>query len=216
MGRENSRRFRRVALSKPAEIVINAIDIVPGIIINASAGDAAIACETKVDLGDKVIVYVPDLDILPSRVTRLTQDGFAVRLTLNKTRREKLAEQLFLHLNTSFANSEERRATPRHFQGDARTVCSLPDGQCLFVKVIDMSVNGAAVDSFRRPAVGARIRLSQRQGIVTRHTPRGFAIAFDPIRTAVQPVPDDTSQATTTDTSPAEPARGNPERKQAG
>ncbi|MEM1192428.1 MAG: PilZ domain-containing protein [Pseudomonadota bacterium] len=182
MGKRDQRRYQRIALNMPAEVVINSIDIVPATLVNVSPGGLAVICETPVQTGDTVIVYARGLDILPGRVVRHLPDGFAASLILSRSHRKKLIEQLFLQTNTDYREKvSERRATPRHGQGDQRNVCRLTDGTGLYVKIIDMSVNGAAVDCLRKPAIGSAIRLAQRQGIVVRHTPRGFAIVFDDI-----------------------------------
>lgn len=182
MGKRYQRRHQRVALNIPAEVVVNSIDIVKGVLINVSPGGLALVCDAPVTVGDSIIVYARDLDILPGRVARLLPDGFAASLILTKSHRIKLIEQLFLHTNPAYRDSvNERRATPRHGHHDQHNVCRLPDGSGLFVKIIDMSVNGAAVDSRRKPSIGTPIRIAQRSGIVVRHTPRGFAIGFEDI-----------------------------------
>ncbi|MEL6113335.1 MAG: PilZ domain-containing protein [Pseudomonadota bacterium] len=182
MGKREQRRYQRIALNMPAEVVINSIDIVPATLVNVSPGGLALICDAPVQTGDTVIVYAQGLDILPGRVVRHLPDGFAASLILSRSHRKKLIEQLFMQTNEDYRDRvNERRATPRHGQGDQRNVCRLADGTGLYVKIIDMSVNGAAVDCLRKPAIGSAIRLAQRQGIVVRHTPRGFAIVFDDI-----------------------------------
>lgn len=182
MGKRYQRRYQRVALNVAADVVVNSIDIFDGRLINVSPGGLALVCKAPVTIGDSVVVYAQNLDILPGRIVRLLPDGFAAELILTKSRRLKLIEQLFMHSNPAYRDSvSERRATPRHGYRDQRTVCRLPDGSGLFVKIIDMSVNGAAVDSQRKPALGTPIRIAQRNGVVVRHTPRGFAIGFDDI-----------------------------------
>lgn len=181
-GNNNKRRYRRVALDRPAEIIVNTIDVYVGRIVNISPGDVALQCTAEVRTGDTAIVYVRDLDILPGRIIRHLPDGFAMSLMLSKSRRAQLTEKLFVHTNTSYQSKiDERRAAPRHKKGDERSLCMLPDGSSIYVKIIDMSVNGAAIDSTRKPDIGTSVRLTQRNGVVIRHTPRGFAISFDGI-----------------------------------
>ncbi len=179
-GEKNKRRFRRIALNRPAEIVINAIDVYQGHIVNISPGDVALKCKSTVLIGDTAVIYVRDIDILPGRIIRHLPDGFVLSLMLSKTHQEKLTEKLFTQTNSGYQDTiDERRATPRHKKRDERSICRLADGSALFVKVIDISVTGAAVDAARKPEVGTTIRLAQRNGVVIRHTPRGFAISFD-------------------------------------
>ena len=51
---------------------------------------------------------------------------------------------------------------------------------CLFVKILDRSVDGVSVDSPRRPAVGSDICIGRTRAVVMRHTMRGFVAVFEP------------------------------------
>lgn len=182
VGKDHQRRYQRVALNLPAEIIINSIDIFDGTLIDVSPGDVAVQCAARVSIGDNLVVYAKGLDILPGRVVRLMPNGFAAVLILSKPHRQKLTERLFIQSNSDYQNTvSDRRSSPRHIAKDQRNVCRLPDGTTMFVKLIDISVNGAAVDATRKPDIGTAIQLGQRRGVVTRHTLRGFAIAFDRI-----------------------------------
>lgn len=191
----NKRRYRRIALDRPAEIVVNSIDVYAGRLQNLSPGDAAVQCDAPVSIGDMATIYARDVDILPGRVVRHLPDGFALALMLSKSHRQKLIEKLFAQTNSDYLDAiDERRASPRHQKPDQPSLCRLHDGSTIFVKIIDVSVNGAAVDAKRKPAVGSAIRLAQRNGIVTRHTPRGFAISFDTVSFCAKGTTPDTGQ----------------------
>lgn len=175
-----ARRYRRVDVDTPAEIVINTVNNFTGRLINISPGDAGIYCKTHVNLGDLAIIYAKNVDILPGRIVRTFPDGFAMSLTISEKHRRQLIETLFARRNQQYSAAiRERRATPRHQQADESTLCTLAGGPTIFVKIADMSVNGAAVESQKKPAIGTALRLGQRSGIVMRHTPKGFAISFD-------------------------------------
>src|SRR5262249_34331900 len=58
------------------------------------------------------------------------------------------------------------------------TRLTLPDGNNLTCRLIDMSLSGAAVATDQRPAIGLLVTLGKVQGRVVRHLEQGFAVEF--------------------------------------
>ncbi|MEM9496039.1 MAG: PilZ domain-containing protein [Pseudomonadota bacterium] len=180
MANQNARRFQRVRIDLPATITINATDTYDGKLLNMSPGNLAVQVGAHAVEGDAAVVAIKNLDIIEGTVARTFPDGFAVSFLLSKKRRAALTEKLMLYANRDFsAGLNDRRATLRHDKGSVRTVCRLEDGTSLFVKIIDKSVDGVAVDAPRRPPIGSGIHIGRSQGVVIRHTPRGFVVVYD-------------------------------------
>ncbi len=180
MAKKDARRYRRVILNLPARIVINAVDEYEGRLLNMSPGDMALMSDAKAVVGDAAVVHIKELDIIEATVARIFPDGLAVSFILSKRRRALLTEQLVLRTNRTYADGlDDRRNTPRHRNSDSRMVCRLPDGTSLFVKIIDLSVDGVSVDAPRRPPVGSSILVGRQRGVIVRHTPRGFVVVYD-------------------------------------
>ncbi|MEO1241289.1 MAG: PilZ domain-containing protein [Pseudomonadota bacterium] len=180
MSKRDARRYRRISLNLPAQIVVNTVDHYEGELLNISPGDMAIIADTKAVPGDAVVVRIKGLDVIEGTVARTLPDGFAVSFLLSKKRRTLLTEKLMLLSNQAFsAGLEDRRATPRHRNSNSRTVCRLEDGTALYVKILDVSVDGVAVDAPRRPAVGSAIHIGRQRGVIVRHTPRGFVVFYE-------------------------------------
>lgn len=178
--KSDMRRFRRIALDLPAHVIVNGIDEYEGRLVNISPGNLAVSVDAKVVVGDAAVVFVDGLDFFEGTVVRLTPDGFALSFMLSRRRRATLTELLVLRANTPVSDGlQDRRTAPRHFIGEQRAVCRLPDGSSLFVKVLDRSVNGVSVDANRKPEIGSVIHIGRARAIVVRHTPRGFAAIYE-------------------------------------
>ncbi len=190
MSKRDERRYRRISLNLPAQIVVNTVDHYEGELLNISPGDMAIIADTKVVPGDAVVVRIKGLDVIEGTVARIFPDGFAVSFLLSKKRRTLLTEKLMLLSNQAFSTGlEDRRATPRHRNSNSRTVCRLEDGTALYVKILDVSVDGVAVDAPRRPAVGSAIHIGRQRGVIVRHTPRGFVVFYEAMQEeSAQPI----------------------------
>ncbi|MCA8889218.1 MAG: PilZ domain-containing protein [Parvularculaceae bacterium] len=174
------RRYRRVPLDLPARVIVNGIDEYDGRLVNISPGDLAVRVNANVVVGDAAVLYISGLDVIEGRIARVTPDGFALSFLLSRRRRALLTEQLMLQVNPAFAEGlSDRRTAPRHPSHDHRMVCRLPSGGSLFVRVIDMSVDGVSVESPRKPAVGTQIHVGRMRAIVMRHTPRGFVAVYE-------------------------------------
>jgi len=140
------RRYRRIPLALPVKAVVNGIDEHQGQLVNISPGDLAIQSDADVVVGDAAVLYIDSLDVIEGRIIRKLPDGFALSFLLSRRRRTLLTEQLILKSNPDLVDGmKDRRQSPRHTVGDQRMVCRLPNGSSLFVRVIDMSVNGIAV-----------------------------------------------------------------------
>ncbi len=180
MAKPDARRFKRVSLNMPAHIVINAVDEFEGRLLNISPGGMALIADTNAAPGDAVIIRVKDLDVIEGTVARTFPDGFAVSFMLSKRRRSQLTEKLILLANQPFAEGlGDRRTTLRHRRSDVRTSSRLADGTSLYVRIIDMSVDGVSVEAPRRPPIGSEIHIGQQCGVVVRHTPRGFVVVYE-------------------------------------
>ncbi len=185
MRKNDQRRYRRVSLSLPARIVINAVDEYEAQLINMSPGDMALIVDAKrAVVGDAAVIHIEGLDVIEGTIARTFPDGIAISFLLSRKRRGLVTEKLMMLANPDHADGlGDRRSAPRHREMNKRTVCRLDDGTALFVKIIDKSVNGVSVDAPRRPDIGAAITVGQRSGVVTRHTARGFVVVYDSHKT---------------------------------
>lgn len=180
MNKAEQRRFKRIALDLPARIIVNGIDEYDGRLVNISPGDLAVTVNAPVMKGDAAVIYVSGLDVIEGRIARTFPDGFALSFLLSRRRRTLLTEQLMLRANgTLAAGLADRRSAPRHPGAEQRLVCRLPDGGSLFVRTLDMSVDGISVESPRKPAVGSAIHVGRQKAIVIRHTARGFVALYE-------------------------------------
>lgn len=179
MDDRNQRHFRRISLHLPARLTVNAMEEYDGKLINISPGGLAVQCAASVVIGDAVSAAITDLDVIDGTVARLLPDGFALSYRLSKKRRTALTEQIMIRTNPAYADGlQDRRRSLRHRVAKTRTSCRLPDGASMIVTILDRSVDGVAVEASRRPPVGVEITIGQKQGVVLRHTPRGFVIVF--------------------------------------
>ncbi len=180
MAKNDARRYRRVALRLPVRIMINAGEEFDGTLINISPGGLAVKADAAPLPGDAASIRIKDLDVIDGTVARRIPDGFAMSYLLSKRRKALLTEKLMVAANAAHAEGlEDRRKSLRHPGSNAPTICRLGDGASLIVKIIDTSVDGVAVESSRRPAIGAEIYVCRRHGVVVRHTPRGFVVIYD-------------------------------------
>ena len=180
MIKSEQRRYRRIPLDLPARIVVNGIDEFDGRLVNISPGDLSVTVDARAVKGDAAVIYVSGLDVIEGRIVRTFPDGFALSFLLSRRRRALLTEQLMLRANPNFvAGLTDRRSAPRHPTAEQRMVCRLPDGGSLFVRVLDHSVDGASVESPRKPAVGSSIHIGRQRAIILRHTPRGFVAVYE-------------------------------------
>lgn len=180
VNKAEQRRFKRIALDMPARIIVNGIDEYDGRLVNISPGDLAVTVDARIAKGDAAVIYVSGLDVIEGRIARTFPDGFALSFLLSRRRRTLLTEQLMLRANgTIAAGLADRRSAPRHPGAEQRLVCRLPGGGSLFVRTIDMSVDGISVESPRKPAVGSAIHVGRQKAIVMRHTARGFVAVYE-------------------------------------
>ncbi len=178
--KSEQRRYRRIALDLPARVIVNGIDEYTGRLVNISPGDLAVKLDASVVIGDAAIVYISGLDMFEGRIARVLPDGFALSFRLSRARRALLTENLMLKMNPNFSNGlSDRRTAPRHRQNGERLICRLPDGGSLFVRALDQSVDGIAVESQRRPVVGSEIHIGRLRAVIVRHTPRGFVAVYE-------------------------------------
>ena len=175
-----ARRYRRVIIDTPVRLIVNGIDEYMGELVNISPGDLAMKTDAKVVVGDAAVAYIKDIDVIEGCVARIFPDGLALSFRLSQTRRAMLTERLMIRANQGLADDlADRRSGPRHRAGGQNVTCRLNDGGSLFVKIIDRSVDGVAVESQRKPPVGSSIHIGRLTAVVLRHTPRGFVAVYD-------------------------------------
>ena len=183
MSKKDARRYKRISLSLPARIVINAVDEYEGKLLNISPGDMALICDSEPTVGDAAVIHIKGLDVIEGTVARVFPDGFAISYLLSKKRRSLLTEKLMLLANAAYSEGlEDRRDAPRHFGPNTRMVCRLADGTSLFVTIIDNSVDGVSVEAPRRPPIGSTIFVGRERGVIVRHTSRGFVVVYEAMR----------------------------------
>ncbi|KPH75536.1 MULTISPECIES: PilZ domain-containing protein [Bosea] len=146
--------------------------------IDISPGGLHVAAPARANPGDRVIVYLEHLGRIEGTCVRTTMEGFAMTITATSRKREKFTAQL-----TWLANREElglpedrrhERITPRN----PRAVVTMDDGTEHVVRIIDISLSGAAFTTDLDLPMNTPIRIGSTAAKIVRRFDGGFAAEF--------------------------------------
>jgi hypothetical protein len=146
--------------------------------LDMSIGGVSLFAPVRGALGERVIVYLDQLGRIEGLIARHTKNGFALSMSLPLMKREKLAEQLTWLVNRDALGMVEDRRHDRVTPRATRTVLRLADGQTHSVKIIDISLSGAALAAEVQPDLGSPVVIGQTTGKVVRHFMGGIAVEF--------------------------------------
>lgn len=148
-----------------------------------SLSGIALICETPINLGSHLIIYLDDFGRFEGDVVRTFDGGFAIETALSGARRDRVADRL-----AAYAKGDKgvgARAFQRYAPAEAgveeSSVLTLADGQTAPCRIVDMSLGGANVGTELRSPIGTHVSIGRMKGRVVRHTEEGIAIAFTEI-----------------------------------
>lgn len=181
--REDRRRHRRVAVDLKGRL------FVPGeeresacTITDMSPGGAQIACEAIPEPQTTVVVYIDGFGRFEGVVARppkgeWSEGKFGVRFNCSALKRERVAEQLTLYLNSgTIDDSVLRRHDRTPTKGMARFTRA--NGEVVNCEVLDLSLSGVSLATEARPQLGELVLIGQMAGKVARIHEKGIAIEF--------------------------------------
>jgi len=171
-------RFQRVQLSLLGRCMFADQRECPCQLLEISPGDAAFVSPFAAETGARVVAYVDDIGRIEGVILEQIEHGFVMSISASLRKRDKLADTLTWLANRHVLSLDEDRRylrrTPK--RSDAHVV--LPDGTGHLVRVIDMSLSGAALSTEIRPPLGSPIRLGRLGARVVRHFDDGIGIEF--------------------------------------
>lgn len=175
---QERRRFQRVRVNLLGRYMLPDRREFPCQVVNMSPGGMALIAPMVGNVGERVIAYVDHLGRLEGAITRHFHNGFAMTVSATPRKRDKLAAQLTWLANRSILNLPEDRRHGRIIPRNPMGALTLPNGPTIRVRLIDISLSGAAVASDQRPEVGTPVTLGRIPGRVVRHLEEGFAVEF--------------------------------------
>lgn len=183
------RRFQRVGLPLDGRFLGADDNEHACRVIDLSPGGARLESDYRPNSGALTVVHVEQFGHLEAEVVRPTGDGFSVRWLAGPRRRERLAELLVWRYNAPRLGLSDDRVSVRDKRRGAATIV-FGDGTQVRAGVVDVSATGISFRADYKPRIGAPARLGRLSGEVSRLTPEGFAVRFDPPAKDETPEPD--------------------------
>jgi hypothetical protein len=173
------RRHQRVEISLLGRYMLEDKREFPCVTTDMSPGGLACIASARGTVGERVVVYLDQIGRVEGKIVRYTDRGFALALTLPYAKREKIANQLTWLINRDILGLPEDRRFERIVPLRLHAILRLNGEAEHVVKLIDVSMAGAAINTPLKPAIGTKVMLGQTSGEVIRLFDGGFAVAFD-------------------------------------
>jgi hypothetical protein len=169
---------RRVRVNLLGRYMLETRQEFPCQAIDMSPGGLLVKAPAIGHLGERVIVYLEQLGRIEGKITRVMPGGFAISISTTMRKRDKLASQLTWLANRSVLGLPEDRRHTRIVPRNPLTVVTLPDGGALNVRLIDVSMSGAAFSGEVALEKGMPITIGSTPARVVRVTENGIAAEF--------------------------------------
>ena len=129
--------------------------------------------------GERVIAYIQDLGRLEGFIVRRAIGWFALDIRAPENKLARLDERIAWVTDRALHGFADRRGSERVEVDDEITTLRLSDGREYNAQLIDVSVEGAALITDARPAVGETIILGDQAAYVARLFEGGVAVTFE-------------------------------------
>lgn len=172
------RKHKRVDVDLLGRFMLENHKEYPCRIGNMSPGGVAVITPVEPRDGERVILYAEQVGRLEGVVKRRFPGGYAMTFQVTERKRDRLAAQLTWLANRHELSLPEDRRHERLQPRNPMIDLVLEDGRRYAVRIIDLSLSGAAITCSVRPANGSRITLGTMQGRVVRQLEDGVAIEF--------------------------------------
>ena len=146
--------------------------------IDISPGGALLAAPVRGAIGERVIAYLEHLGRLEGEITRHHPQGFAFSISAAIRKRDKIASQLTWLANRQALGLPEDRRHERIVPHVLAATMRLESGREIAVRLIDVSMSGAAIATEHKPPLGVSVTVGTTNAVVIRHFKDGVAIEF--------------------------------------
>jgi hypothetical protein len=147
-------------------------------LIEISPGEACFVSPFSGELDERVIAYIDNIGRLEGTIIERSEHGFVMAISASQRKRDRLADALTWLANRHVLNLAEDRRHIRRTPRRSDTTMVLADGTTHSVRIIDMSLSGAALSTALRPPLGSPVRLGRLGARVVRHFEDGVGIEF--------------------------------------
>ncbi|MCP4071931.1 MAG: PilZ domain-containing protein [Hyphomicrobiales bacterium] len=175
---EEDRQFQRVAVTLFGRFMLENRHEYACQVQDMSPGSASLITANSGELGEKVIAYIDHIGRLEGKIIRNFGSGFAMSFKATDKKRDKMAAKLTWFANRHELNLAEDRRHERVVPTVKSSQIKLEDGRRYDVRIIDLSLSGAALEIDVRPAIGTLLWLGTMRGRVVRHFDDGIAVEF--------------------------------------
>jgi len=177
-GYDEDRQYQRVPVTLFGRYMLENRKEFPCQVQNMSPGSASLTTPMSGDVGEKIIAYIDHIGRLEGKITRTFAGGFAMSVDATEKKRDKMSAKLTWLANRHELNLAEDRRHERFVPAVKSSQIKLEDGRSYPVKIIDLSLSGAALEIDVRPAIGTPLYLGIMRGRVVRHFDDGVAVEF--------------------------------------
>lgn len=174
----DARRFQRVKLSLLGRCMFPDQRECPCQVAEISPGDASIVSPFCGEPGERVVAYIDAIGRIEGVLIDKTDQGFVMSISASQRKRDRLADTLTWLANRHVLNLDEDRRHLRRTPKRSETSIVLSDGTSHTVRVIDMSLSGAAISTNLRPPIGSPVRLGRLGARIVRHFDDGIGLEF--------------------------------------
>src|SRR5262245_13964543 len=161
---EERRRFQRVRVNLLGRYMLQDRREFPCQVLEMSPGGMSMIVPVVGRVGERVVAYIDHLGRLEGTISRLFENGFAMRISATERKRDKLAAQLTWLANRDILNMPEDRRHGRIVLRTPNTRVVMPNGVNLTCRILDASQSGAAVATDLRPPLGVLVGIGKLQG----------------------------------------------------
>ena len=175
---EERRRFQRVRVNLLGRYMMSDRREFPCQVVDMSPGGMALVAPVNAKPGERIIAYIDHVGRLEGAVVRAFPNGFAMTIAATPRKRDKLAAQLTWLANRHILGLPEDRRHGRLSPKNTQTNLILPSGVTVLVRLIDVSLSGAAIATEAKPPVGSLVMVGRTQARVVRVRDDGIAVEF--------------------------------------
>ncbi len=172
------RRHQRVKVAVLGRYMLSSRQEYPCQTLNMSPGGVALIVPVQGTVRERVICYIDQLGRVEGVIARVFANGFALQFSVPLYKREKLADQLTWLANRHALGMPEDRRHERIVPKNPRSTLVLADGREHLVKLLDVSLSGAAIVSDASAPIGTTVTIGRTPAQVVRVFANGFAVEF--------------------------------------